>query len=159
MNTSRLAGLFLIAGLVCILSAACGASVPVNTPSPAITPTSLALPTRVVGLVTQPNDMVGIWQVFDTHCPIGFMLIRPDGTYTFSCNQDGSAGDTGTYWFENQNFMIKNDFCGATGRYEAQIFQGNGQSKSLVFTLIKDDCEMEISALTQQKAVWVAALP
>jgi hypothetical protein len=158
MNTSRFTGLFLLAGLICILRAACSPAT-VKSPSPAGTPAGLALSTQVAGLVTQPGDMVGIWQVFDTHCPKGFMLIRPDGTYTFSCSRDGSAGDTGTYWFENRNFMIKNDFCGATGQYTAQIFRGNGQPKTLVFTVIKDDCEMEIGALTQQKAVWVAALP
>jgi hypothetical protein len=159
MNTSRMAGLFLLAGLISILLAACAPSVSVSIPTFMQSPTSLPLPMQVVGLVTQAKDIVGIWQVFDSHCAKGFMLIRTDGTYTWSCNQDGSDGTSGTYWFENQHFLIKNDFCGATGQYEAQIVQEKDQSKSLIFTLIKDDCESEISTLTQQPAIWVAALP
>jgi hypothetical protein len=126
------------------------------------TATPVPVPTEVIGLVTQAKDIVGIWQQYGAVCPdtLGFLIFRTDGTYTASCNQDGSSGMSGTYWFENQHFLNKNDFCGTTaGQYEAQIVQGQDQSKSLIFTLIKDDCIDWKTLLTKQALTWVAALP
>jgi hypothetical protein len=136
----------LLAGLL----VACGAKA--ATPVP--------VPTQVIGLVTQAKDIVGIWTA-DYSCgeTLGFLIVRTDGTYTASCQQDGSHGMSGTYWFENQHFLTKVDYCGTTGQYEAQIVQGQDQSKSLIFTLIKDDCIDWSVLLTKQALVWVVALP
>jgi hypothetical protein len=131
------------------------------TAVPTAPPTPVPLSTQVIGLVTQAKNIVGIWQVSDSSCAgtLGFLIFRTDGTFTSSCSQDGSHGSSGTYLFDNQSFLIKG-FCGpGTGQYAAQIVQGNGQSKSLLFTLIKDDCTASISYLTKQALIWVAALP
>ena len=138
------------------------ACAPKPTVVPAAPPTPVPLPTQVIGLVTQAKDIVGIWQADDPSCAdrLGFLIFRTDGTFTISCNQDGSHGASGTYWFENQSFLIKDDFCGTgTGQYQAQVVQGNGQSRSLLFNLIKDDCAENIGYLTKQALLWVTALP
>ena len=138
------------------------ACAPKPTAVPAVPPTPVPLPSQGIVLVQQAKDIVGIWQVYDSTCAefLGFMIFRTDGTATGSCSQDGSHGFSGTYWFENQSFLIKLDYCGpGAGQYEAQIVQGNGQSKSLLFTLIKDDCGGRINYLTKQALIWVAALP
>jgi hypothetical protein len=137
------------------------ACAPKPTVVPATSPTPVPLPTQVIGLVTQAKDIVGIWQVNDSSCAetLGFLIFRTDGTFTGSCNQDGSHGTSGAYWFENQSFLTKLDYCGpVTGQYEAQIVQGQDQSKSLIFTLIKDDCEGR-PYMEKQALIWVAALP
>ena len=136
------------------------ACAPKATVVPVASPTPIPLPTQVIGLVTQAKDIVGIWNG-DFSCgeTLGFLILRTDGTYTSSCQQDGSHGVSGTYWFENQHFLTKDDFCGTTGQYEAQIVQGQDQAKSLSFTPIKDDCENRIGLMTKQIFIWVAALP
>ena len=136
------------------------ACAPKPTAVPAASPTPVPLPTQIIGLVTQAKDIVGIWNG-DFSCgeTLGFLILRTDGTYTSSCQQDGSHGISGTYWFENQHFLTTNAYCGTTGQYEAQIVQGQDQSKSLIFTLIKDDCIDWSSLLTKQALTWVAALP
>jgi hypothetical protein len=137
------------------------ACAPKPTVVPVAPPTPVPLPTQVIGLVTQSKDIVGIWQRPGSSCAgkSGFFIFRTDGTVTDSCNQDGSHGVSGTYWFENQSFLTDFDFCGTTGQYAAQIVQGQDQSKSLSFTRIKDDCETRIGDLTNQAFLWVAALP
>jgi hypothetical protein len=138
------------------------ACAPKPTAVPTVSPTPVPLPTQVIVLATQAKDMVGIWQVHASSCPdtlFYYYIFRTDGTVTSSCNQDGSHGISGTYWFENQRFLTDLYFCGTTGQYEAQIVLGQDQSKSLSFTLIKDDCEYRPGDLTNQAFLWVAALP
>src|SRR5512136_1438282 len=102
------------------------ACAPKPTVVPTAPPTPVPLPSQIIGLATQAKDMVGIWNVdFGCGGPLGFLIFRTDGTVTGSCNQDGSHGISGTYWFENQHFLTKVDYCGSeTGQYEAQIVQG-----------------------------------
>ncbi len=137
------------------------ACAPKPTVVPAASPTPVPLPTQGIVLATQAKDIVGIWQAHNSSCPdtLSFFIFHTDGTSTSSCNQDGSHGISGTYWFENQRYLEKDDYCGTTGQYEAQIVQGQDQSKSLSFTLMKDDCETRIGLLTKQVFTWVAALP
>ncbi len=127
---------------------------------PAASPTPVPLPTQVIGLVTQAKEIVGIWQGgYSCGDTSAFFIFRKDGTVTDSCNPDFSHGSSGIYWFENQHFLTTADFCGTTaGQYEAQIVQGQGQSKSLVFTLLEDNCEGRAIGM-ERGFIWVAALP
>lgn len=137
------------------------ACAPKPTAVPTASPTPVPLPTQVIEMVQQAKDIVGIWQTSDSSCAdsLSFFIFRTDGTVTGSCNQDGSHGISGTYWFENQRFLTDLYFCGTTGQYKAQIVKGQAQSKSLSFTLIKDDCEYRPGDLTNKAFMWVAALP
>ena len=109
------------------------------------------------GAITNAAELVGVWQVYDPHCTPGYMLIRSDGTYTWSCQPDGSNGLTGKYHFSNGNFVVLNDFCGAEGRYNVNIASDN--PKALAFSVVNDSCNAEIQTLTGQKVTWVSPLP
>ncbi len=109
--------------------------------------------------LTQPAQIVGVWQTFSPHCTPGYMLIRPDGTYTWSCKRDGSDGLSGTYRFDGSNFIILNDICGAEGTYQVFAAGNDPTAKTLTFKLVKDDCAAEVSTLTTQKVTWDSALP
>jgi len=86
------------------------------------------------------------------------MLVRPDGTYTWSCNRDGSDGVSGNYTIENGRFVIQNDFC--EGRqYEVRDLSANGTPGPLVFTIVKDDCPTIEDHLMIKPAIWLGALP
>jgi hypothetical protein len=141
----------------------CSTNVDALTKQPLVWVSGLAqapTATKTAGeLVTQADKITGIWQVFSADCQKGFMVIRPDGTYTWSCKQDGSTGASGKYWFEKGHFLIKSDYCDAPGQYEARVIQEDGQPKNLVFAVIKDDCLADLNVLTKQPAVWVGALP
>jgi hypothetical protein len=158
MYLAKLARVVLLTAVSSLPLAACASSVaPVATvPPPSAT---IAQPPTLAGeLVTQADQVVGIWQVDDPHCQKGFMLVRPDGSYTLSCHQDGSDGVSGKYSLENGRFLIQNDYC--QGRqYEARSLQGNGQPRTLVFVIVKDDCPTIEDHLTKQPALWLAALP
>jgi hypothetical protein len=110
-------------------------------------------------IVTEPAQVVGIWQIYSAHCAPGYMLIRSNGTYTWSCQPDGSDGLSGKYHFSNGKFLLLNDLCGAEGRYQIHGSEPAVAPRTLTFTVVKDDCEAEIKTLTTQKAVWVSALP
>ncbi len=110
-------------------------------------------------LVTQVSQIVGVWQTFNPDCKPGFMLIRPDGTLTWSCNRDGSAGISGTYHFVGSQLNVLNDFCGAEGLYQVYSAANSSASKALIFKVVKDDCAAEVSTLTEQKVTWISALP
>lgn len=118
----------------------------------------LPKPTEIT-VVTEPAQVVGVWQVYSPHCAPGYMIIRSNGTYTWSCQPDGSDGLSGKYHFSNGKFLLLNDLCGAEGRYRVNGSQPAVIPRTLTFTVVKDDCEAEIKSLTTQKAVWVSALP
>ncbi len=142
------------------LTAACAPAPSTAAPAPATVATQPAATATSAGkLLSQASDIVGVWETFSPHCTPGYMLIRPDGTYTWSCSRDGSDGLSGTYRFDGSDFVILNDICGAEGRF--QVYgQGSGPTgKALVFKLVKDDCDADVNALTSQVVTWVSALP
>lgn len=102
---------------------------------------------------------MGIWQIYDPHCTPGFMIVRPDGTFTWSCHQDGSAGLSGKYRFDGDRLVVLNDLCGAEGQYEVHASGSDPASRTLAFKVIKDDCAAEVNAFTTQKLTWDSALP
>ena len=147
-----------IALIGCLFLVACSPSAPTAAASAAPSPTNVPAPTAAGALVTQAAQMVGIWQVDDPHCQEGFMLVRPDGTYTWSCNRDGSNGVSGKYTLENGRFAIQNDYC--EGRqYEVRDLSAYGTPGPLVFTIVKDDCPTIEDHLMIKPAIWLGALP
>jgi hypothetical protein len=144
--------LLLTAGL--ILSG-CG-PLSASTPPPAF-PTLLPSTAAGSGAITSAAQIVGIWQIYSPHCSPGYMLLRPDGTYTWSCQPDGSNGLSGKYHFSHGNFLVLNDLCGAEGRYEVHIAGDN--PRALAFSVVSDTCDTEVQALTGQRVTWVSPLP
>ncbi len=141
-----------------LLAAGLAACSPAAGPTSQPVPTAAA-PTAAPQALTQPSQIMGVWQIFSPHCTPGYMIIRPDGTYTWSCNRDGSDGLSGTYRFSGSDFMILNDLCGAEGRYQVYSTAGAPAGKGLTFKLVKDDCAADVNALTAQPATWDSALP
>lgn len=86
------------------------------------------------------------------------MLVRPDGTYTWSCHRDGSAGVSGKYSLQNGRFLIQNDMC-AGRQYEVRDLSANGTHGPLVFKIVQNDCPDIEDHLTVKPAVWLSALP
>ncbi len=134
--------------LTALLLAACAPAAPVTTPTP---------PGQSI---TSADQMVGVWQTFNPHCEPGYMLIRPDETYTWSCSKDGTNQSlTGRYSLDGSHFIIANDLCQG-GEFDARLLPASGQQpKSLAFTLIKDDCSEEVDILTKEPVLWVGTLP
>lgn len=82
------------------------------------------------------------------------MIIRSDGTYTFSPHTDGSrSSQSGKYWFEGSVFNILNDFCGKPDKYSLKRNDVTGQPATLSFTVIADDCAGEVRILIKQPPV------
>ncbi len=133
--------------LPALLLAACAPAAPTATPTPAGQP------------VTSSDQIVGVWQTFNPHCQPGYMLIRPDGTYTWSCSKDGTDQSlSGRYSLDGSRLLIANDLCQG-GEFDVRLVQPSGQTKSLAFTLVKDDCSGEVDIMTKQPVLWVSALP
>ncbi len=138
-----------------ILLTACG-SMSTGAASSLIPTLILSTPSES-GAVTDPAQIVGVWQVYDPHCTPGYMLIRSDGTYTWSCRPDGSDGLSGKYHFSHGKFVVLNDLCGAEGQYHVTVAADN--PKALAFSVVSDSCDAEIKTLTGQKVTWVSSLP
>lgn len=129
------------------LLVACAPAVPAATPTPVGQP------------VTSADQIVGVWQTFNPHCAPGYMLIRPDGTYTWACSQDGTNQSlTGRYSLDGSRMLIANDLCQG-GQFDVRLVPASGGSKSLAFTLVKDDCSGEVDIMTKQPVLWVSPLP
>jgi hypothetical protein len=148
----RIASVLMLAALV----AACA---PVPAPAGVTARPAIATSAPPDQLVTQAARIVGVWQTFSPDCTPAFMLIRPDGTATWSCKQDGSNGISGTYHFDNGQFKVLNDFCGAEGQYQVYAAADGSTNKALLFKVVKDDCAAEVETLTRQEVTWVSALP
>src|SRR5512135_2049926 len=135
-------------------------SVPTSVPpSSAPTQAPAASPTLAGQPVTSADQIVRVWQNFNPHCKIGFILIRPDGTDTTACSQDGTnQAISGKYSLQGSRITLNNDLCQG-GQYDVRILQGGSQPKSLLFTVVKDDCSEEVQIMTQQPFLWVGALP
>jgi hypothetical protein len=85
--------------------------------------------------------------------------LRPDGSYTFSSKQDGGKPtESGTFWFEDGQFLIKDDFCPTPGKYTVQKQEISG-APSLVVTLVQDGCNARMKILTGAPAAWFGAMP
>lgn len=135
-------------------------SVPTSViPSSAPTLAAAASPTPAGQPVTGADQIVGVWQNFNPHCKTGFILFRPDGTDTTACSQDGTdQAISGKYSLQGSRITLNNDLCQG-GQYDVRIVQGGSQPKSLLFTVVKDDCSEEVQIMTQQPFLWVSALP
>ncbi len=137
-------------GLAACGSVLAGAAPSAPTMAPAVVPGSSRT-------ITDAAEIVGVWQVFDPHCTPGYMLIRPDGTYTWSCRPDGADGLSGKYHFSDGKFVVLNDLCGAQGQYYVNVAGNN--PKSLAFSVVNDSCDAEVKTLTGQRVTWVSPLP
>ena len=130
------------------------------SPAPTVTPAPTPFPkphtvtpTPAGSLVNQSQDLVGLWQVDNPHWEPAYMIIREDGTYTWSPHPDGSSpSQSGKFWFEGAVFHILNDFCGKPGTYEVRRHDAVGQPATLSFTMLEDDCSAEVRILTKRPA-------
>jgi len=68
------------------------------------------------------------------------MILREDGTYTWSRNLDGTKGQTGDYWMEDGIFYLCDLFCRNPGQYRVGLREAQCQPETLVFSLQEDDC-------------------
>lgn len=131
-----------------------------TTPEPSSSSATVLLPKPTdTTVIIQPAQILGVWQVYSTDCTPGYMVIRGNGTYTWSCQPDGSSGVSGKYHFANGKFVVLNNVCGAEGQYQINGSDPAANPRTLTFTLVKDNCDLDIKTLTAQKAVWVAAEP
>jgi len=109
--------------------------------------------------ITQAEDIYGVWKL--THHPHydpAYWLLRPNGTYTFSPNQDGGRpGESGTYWFENGQLLIKDDFCPTPGKYTVQEQEREG-GPALVVELVEDGCTARMKILTGGVVSWIGSM-
>ena len=130
---------------------------------PALTaiPVSPATSTAIPGeLVATPDKLAGIWQIETSHWPVGYMIIRPDGTINFSRNQDGSSpSQSGKYWFEQNQIVLDTDLCAVPGRFEVRLVENDAAPAQLLFTLVKDDESCINQYFTYRIPTWVEALP
>lgn len=110
-------------------------------------------------IITQAPQIQGVWQVYSSDCTPGYMIIRENGTYTWSCQADGSNGVSGKYHFSNGKFVVLSEICGAEGQYQVNASEPAANPRTLTFRVIKDSCDLEVRSLTAQSAVWVAGLP
>lgn len=145
----------LLSFLAATALAACGA----GAVSPTAAAPTVIPPTATQEPITEASQLVGIWQTYSPHCKPGYMIIRPDGSLTWSCQRDGSSGITGKYRFEGNRFVVLNDLCGVEGIYEVRAASNEAGSRALVFNVVKDDCAAEVETFATQKATWDSALP
>jgi hypothetical protein len=110
-------------------------------------------------LATQPAEIVGTW-MGNVEGEEGFLIIREDGRVTLAPNQDGTSGNTHTYWFDGDQFNIKHDLaihsCDQVGKYKIRIKQDGDKIISLVFMLIEDPCNPRVRDLVNNTPVWQA---
>ena len=156
MRYTLLVGLALILLITAGSLAACGSA----GGSGSVSHATVLLPKPTdSSIITQPAQIQGVWQVYSTHCTPGYMIIRDNGTYTWSCQTDGSNGVSGKYHFSNGKFLILNDICGAEGQYRVNASEPAADPRTLTFRVIKDSCDLDVRTLTAQEAVWVSGLP
>lgn len=109
-------------------------------------------------LATLSVEIIGTWQGSVEGEP-GFLIIREDGTITLAPNQDGTSGNTHTYWFDGDQFDIKHDLavhnCDQVGKYQIRIKQDGDKTVSMVFILIEDPCNPRIRDLVNNTSVWL----
>jgi hypothetical protein len=152
--------------VVTILLSACQAS-PAASPeapqavlqAPVEASTMVATQAGAAKAVTGTADVAGVWLITShPHWKTAYLLLRKDGTYTFSPNPDGGKpSESGKYWFEDGQFLISDDFCPKPGKYTME--ESGGENKVLTVTLVEDACAARVRILTGAPAVWSAKLP
>jgi len=147
--------LLLVLPMVLVLAACQGKAAPrpvVEQPTP--------IPTPVGINIRRADEIFGIWMVNShPHYEPAFLLLRPDGTFTFSPNQDGGRpSESGKYWFEDGMLFIKDDFCPTPGKYSVTR-QIEANTASLVIALVEDGCTARVKILTTAPEIWFGALP
>jgi len=138
-----------------LISTACQGSV---APTPGDQPA--AITTTAAGVaINQADQILGVWTLTShPHYKLAYWLLRPDGTYTFSPNQDGGRpSESGKYWFEAGQLQIKDDFCPTPGKYTV-MKQDQAGEPSLIISLVEDDCMARVKILTTSPEVWFGAL-
>jgi len=119
-----------------------------------------ALPVLEPGekFATLPEEILGTWQG-NVEGEEGFLIVHADGTVILAEFQDGTSGNTHTYWFEGDQFNIKSEFaihsCDQVGKYQIRIKQDGDKTSSLVFILIEDPCKPRIRDLVDNTSVWL----
>ena len=119
-----------------------------------------ALPTLEPGekIATLPEEIVGTWKG-NVEGEEGFLIVYAYGTVILAEFQDGTSGNTHTYWFEGDQFNIKSEFaihsCDQVGKYQIRIKQNEDKAISLIFVLIEDPCKPRIRDLVDNTAVWL----
>jgi hypothetical protein len=150
------AGTLVVAFFGIMALAACqgmaASSLKVAQPTPVSTP--------VGQTIRQADEITGIWILTShPHFKLAYWLLRPDGTYTFSPNQDGGRpSESGRYWFEEGLFLIKDDFCPTPGKYMVTKQKRAGDT-ALVIALVEDGCATRVRILTSGPVTWFGELP
>jgi hypothetical protein len=110
--------------------------------------------------VSRAGELTGIWTLTShPHYKLAYWLLRSDGTYTFSPNQDGGRpSESGRYWFEEGLLLIKDDFCPTPGKYTVMKQEEAGGS-ALVIALVEDGCTTRARILTSGPVTWFGDLP
>jgi hypothetical protein len=141
--------------IILFFLAACQGKV---APTPADQP-SVPAPTAAGTTIDRAEDILGVWTLTShPHYKSAYWLLRPDGTYTFSPNQDGGRpSESGKYWFEGGQLYIKDDFCPTPGKYTV-MKQDRAGIPTLVISLVEDGCTARVRILTTSPEVWFGAL-
>jgi hypothetical protein len=110
--------------------------------------------------ISRAGELTGIWTLTShPHYKLAYWLLRPDGTYTFSPSQDGGRpSESGRYWFEEDLFLIKDDFCPTPGKYTV-MKQGEAENTALVIRVVEDGCPARVKILTTGPATRFGDLP
>lgn len=95
----------------------CGNNTSSATPEPnaALTPIPRSA-TLATGefLVTNAEEIAGVWYGDNAgggSTKHAYMIIRPDGTFTYSSYPDGSHGSSGKFWFDGTEFHLGDAIC------------------------------------------------
>lgn len=165
MSQKAVARLFCFLAILLIFLSSCASSPqtieplpPTDNPKPTDVPPT-TIPTAPAGeLITTPNKIIGTWKGSVEGEP-GYLIIRDDGTVSLSPNEDGSSGNTHTYWLEGDQFNIKHDLaihsCDQVGHYQIRIKQDGDKTISLAFMLIEDPCKPRVRDLVDNTPAWV----
>ena len=146
--------LYMVMSMVLVLAACQGQVAPTPADQPPVT-----TPTAAGINITQADQMLGVWTLTShPHYKTAYWLVRPDGTYTFSPNQDGGRpSESGKYWFEAGQLQIKDDFCPTPGKYTV-MKQDQAGGPSLIISLVEDGCTARVKILTTSPEVWFGSL-
>ncbi len=138
---------------VALVLAACQAKAAPAEQSAIPTPTTTGI------AINRADEMLGVWMLTShPHYKPAYWLVRPDGTYTFSPNQDGGRpSESGIYWFEAGQLLIKDDFCPTPGKYTV-MKQDQAGGSSLIISLVEDGCTARVKILTSSPEVWFGSL-
>jgi len=148
----------LVACLCLIITlSACTPAVSANQPAnPTPGPSS-----SVAAMITRaekPADISGIWLISFPDYKPAYLVIRPDGTYSFSPNTDGTHGQLGNYQFVKGTLHIQNTICGQDSQYTVIRETLSGKPDSLLFSPVQAPCQTLTTFLTEPAPTWVGSV-